>query len=163
MNRLLKKIIFLCCLFVFAVLSAQTSGERNKLKPCNRMNEFMEQKKAFLMKEVGMTPEEAKRFFPIYNKMQKSKFQLHRDLRQKIKTVEQATTKISDDTYREVSQQINNLRLKEAQIENDYYREFTHIFSPQKLYKLQKAEMNFNREMLLHGGRKGPDRKGDHK
>lgn len=152
----LKKIVPLCLLLIFissTLFGATSCPNQQRGNQKSRMAEFFEQKRAYLIKEVGMTKAESDQFFPLYDTLQKEKFRLHREVRDKVKKIKSAGDQVSDDSYLEAAQAMNDLRLKEAQLENDYYRKFSRMFSPQKLYKLQMAESNFNKEVLRRGGK----------
>lgn len=158
----LKKITGLFFGLLFAMLTLQAAdvcAQPPKGEPKGRMAEFFEQKKAYLIREVGLTQKEADQFFPIYDELQKEKFKLHREVRDKIKQIQTSGKAISDAEYAEAARAINEQKVKEAKLDNDYYRKFEKILSPQKLYKWQMAETNFGKEMMKRGAWHG-DRKG---
>ncbi|MGL4293559.1 MAG: hypothetical protein ACRCSQ_08285 [Bacteroidales bacterium] len=139
-------------IMIFSAADASDVCPRQKDANKGRMAEFFQQKKDFLIKEIGMTREEADQFFPLYDELQKKKFVLHRQLREKIKRIQNSKDAISEAEYAEVASAMNGIRLQEARLEDEYYKKFEKILSPEKLYKLQCAEHNFGKEMLRRGG-----------
>ncbi|MEG1617839.1 MAG: hypothetical protein RR202_13605 [Bacteroidales bacterium] len=119
------------------------------------VKEFMEKKKNFLIKETGMTQQEITAFFPLYEELQTKKFESQRAVRQKMKKIDQSKEPVSSQTYVEALEMMNNRQLKDAQLDNEYFKKFSKILSPEKLYRLHRAEMNFNREMLRGVGGPG--------
>ncbi|MGL5317885.1 MAG: hypothetical protein ACRC9Q_04230 [Bacteroidales bacterium] len=127
-----------------SALLAQNEGP----SPSDR-ERFKAEKMAFIVKEVGLTPEEAGKLFPIYEQMQEKMFMLHRDLRIKSRQLREKP-KVSDKEYSEMTYQMIHMDGKKATIEEAYYKEFEKILSPEKLYKLKNAENKFAVH-LFHG------------
>lgn len=159
-----RKIVFFCFGFLFmtaALMAVETCPMQQQGNQKGRMAEFFEQKRAYLIREVGMTQEETNKFFPLYDELQKEKFKLHREVRSKIKSIQTAGDAVSDKEYREGAHAMNELKLKEARLDDEYYHKFEKILSPQKLYKLQIAESNFGREMMRRGSAHGDRKRGE--
>jgi hypothetical protein len=114
----------------------------------NRFEEFYNMKREYLVKEVGMTKDEEEKFFPIYDELQKKKFEEQMNLRKKMKEVDHNKTGVSQQVYMDVADAMSNIKLKEAQLESEYFKKFKNILSPEKLFKFQHAEMRFNMEIL---------------
>lgn len=123
----------------------------------NRFEEFYNIKRQYLVKEVGMTKEEEEKFFPVYDELQKKKFDEQMNLRKTIKELDKNKETASSQSYMAVAEAMNGIKLKEAQLETEYFKKFKSILSPEKLYKLQHAEMRFNMEMLKKNNREKPN------
>ena len=121
-----------------------------------RMEEFFAQKKAYLIKEADLTDEEADAFFPLYNELQQKKFELNRDLREKLRRMEKKDETITDDAYLDAVNSVNDLSLREAQLDQEYYAKFVRVLPAKKLYKVQQAESSFVRNMM--GKRPKPEK-----
>lgn len=162
----MKKSIALLYMFFFllsSVAMAHDNGiDQQKEERKNRMMEFIEQKRNYLEREVGMTQAEMKSFFPLYNELQQKKFALHRDIRMKTRKLEEKGAQITDAEYLEAVKAVNDMDVKEAQLTKEYYDKFSKILSPQKLYKLQKAENGFAKEMMRRGPRNSENKSGSH-
>lgn len=139
---ILSVMLMLCC--TVTLFAQEGKGSSHK----SRWEEYMAQKKEYLVKEVALTKQEQDKFFPLYDELQEKRFEMQRDTRKKIKKIEQEGSEASDEDYQKVANSINNARLKEAKLENEYFRKFSEILSHKKLYKLQVAEMKFNKELL---------------
>jgi hypothetical protein len=108
---------------------------------------FIEKRNAFLIEEVGLTPEEAAKFLPLYEEFQRKKFDvgkrcrsLSRDIREK--------KEVNEANYSEAVDECVGVKLKEAKVEKEYYDKFKKILSPQKVYRLTEAEYKFAREFM---------------
>lgn len=134
--------------------NTQEIEKRGAPKSQNRFEEFKARKTAFLIKEVGITKEEGDQFFPLYNELQEKKFHIQRDVRNKKRAIDQATESVASAIYLETATAMNNAKLKEAQLDNEYFGKFKKIFSADKLYRLQVAELKFNAEALRDMHRK---------
>lgn len=113
---------------------------------------FKAEKMAFIVKEVGLSPEEAGKFFPLYDQMQEKTYALHRDLRMKSRELRK-NEKATDKEYLNMVYQMIRQDCQKAAIEESYYKEFEKILSPEKLYKLRCAENKFAVH-LFHGKEK---------
>lgn len=131
-------------LLMLAVIPSVYAQQHRK----DHVDDYMAQKKAFLMKETQMSEQEAAQVFPLYIELQKKKFNLQREVRRELRAIHQQKGKISDETYRKASRMINDAKMKDAELENEYYQRFAKILTPQKLFLLQKAELDFHREVL---------------
>lgn len=131
-------------IFVIMIASLSLSALfAQKTTPSSKdIEQFKAEKLAFIVKEVGLTPEEAGKLFPIYDQMQEKLYMLHRNLRMKsreLKNKKQAT----DKEYKAMVYQMIRQDSQKAAIEESYYKEFEKILSSEKLYKLKNAENKF--------------------
>lgn len=110
---------------------------------------FKAEKMAFIVKEVGLTPEEAGKLFPVYDQMQEKIYTLHRDLKMKSRELRKKEN-ATDKEYTDIVYQMIRQDCQKAAIEEAYYKEFEKILSPEKLYKLKNAENKFAVH-LFHG------------
>lgn len=150
-----SKFTLLLLLFAFTLAPLASAHPRCCTPPQQqesmkkRMEEFFEQKKSYLTQEAELTQEEADAFFPLYNELQQKKFDLNRDLREKLRKMEKRDDTIADDEYLDAVNAVNDLNLKEAQLDQEYYAKFARILPAKKLYKLQQADGNFARTMMM--------------
>ena len=100
------------------------------------------QRIAFITKELSLTPDEATRFWPIYNEY-KDALRAMRDEFERPDLENITDEEASAIIERHLQQEQKRLELKR----NMMTRLRTAI-SPRKILQLQKAEMEFNRELL---------------
>ncbi len=103
---------------------------------------FLIKRSAFIIAELGLTPEEAEIFIPLCEELQQKKFEVGHKCR-KLSREMKSNKNPTDPDYTEVIDECLNVGLKEAQLEQEYYERFKEILSPSKLYKLRDAEQKF--------------------
>lgn len=147
----MKKVLTLMCLSIFFSwsLSAQIPSEsREKIKAL---------KIAYLTEQLNLTPQEAEKFWPIYNAHDEE----HNSLRYK--------TRLAYNKAIEQNKSVDNISEKEAQkiillkLETDkkiyesqskFIAKVKKVLSYKKIMKLQVAEMEFGRKLMRKYKRK---------
>ncbi len=121
-------------------------GRRNKQ---NERRENIESMKiGFLTKKLNLTPEEAQKFWPIYNQYQDKMDDLRKKRRQDNREAKQNFDELSD---KEVEQAVDNeilFRQKELEIQKEYHSKFKAVLPIKKVAKLYQAEEQFKRVLL---------------
>lgn len=135
-------------LFGVLALSAQDKGVKqgNREKFMTEMRNF---KHDFLAKELDLSKDEQREFFPVYDKMEDEIGKLNdetRQLERKIEKDKNATDLEIETATRAIVEQ----KGKEADIEEEYYEKFKSILSPRQLFNLKNAERKFNQELMRH-------------
>lgn len=114
----------------------------------------------FITRELQLTPDEAKAFWPIYNAMEAELKKANRDpLREGLKTVrgEGGIDNLSDAQARELLAEIDKVGAEREAIRRTYQKEFLKVLPPQKVLKLHVAERKFKQEVMerLRDAREG--------
>ena len=134
MNTKILIITMLCPLFIL--------GQNHRM---DKKREKIEvQKIAFITKQLGLTPEEAQKFWPVYNQFSDARKQLHEQHKENRKNIDN----LSDS---EIEKLIDNhiiLDQKELDLKKKYHEEFKKVLSNKKIAKLYHAEMMFKAELL---------------
>ncbi len=142
----MKKTLFLLSIsFIFInvlFINAQSSS-----KSLMNLQAFEKNKQEFIIKEAGLTKEEADKFFPLNNELQKKKLELHQKYKENMRQTEEAEN-ISDEAYEQLIEENLNLKMKEAELDKEYSEMFNKLMSPHKLFKAQQAERFFMQEEL---------------
>ena len=134
MNSKTLIIAILCPLFMLAQ-NHKMDKKREKIEV---------QKIAFITKQLDLTPEEAQKFWPVYNQFSDARKQLHEQHKKNRKNIDD----LSDS---EIEQIIDNhiiLDQKELDIKKKYHAEFKKVLSNKKIAKLYHSEDQFKRELL---------------
>ncbi len=133
----MKKLILIVFLFVSAATMAQQRLSRE---------EFLSKKKAYITEQACLTESEAARFFPLYF-----------ELRGKVRKMDEAVCqneeelckgKPTEAEYNQVLEKMYNNRIETAKLEKQYYFKFKAFLTNEKIYKIQKAEIDFHRTIL---------------
>lgn len=104
---------------------------------------FQEMVEASLTQAAGLTPDEAKAFFPPYNEMRAKQ----RDMGKQIGELKKNASGDAK-AYAETIQRINQLKVDMAVIEQTFYKRVLKDVPAEKVFKVIKAEDDFHRRMV---------------
>ena len=144
-------LVILCCFMSlnFAVLAQ--NNERRK----ENFEKFKAERKEFISKEMKLTDDESKAFWPLCDEYQLKKFELNKDLRAEINKIRQAKKDkktVSEADYKKVIQLRASVKIKEAQLEEEYMNKFLKVLSAEKVFLYQRTEQQFAGEMVKKRG-----------
>jgi hypothetical protein len=146
-NKLLVLIILLLSIHSFS--QSKFGEKREQIKAL---------KVGFITNELALTPEEASRFWPIYNVFDDKQFELRH---QKMKSIKD---RLEDESIDKMNEKEATILLAQIESNEDelyvtrkkFNANLKGIISPIKIIKLKKAEENFNRKLLQQYRDKGP-------
>lgn len=138
-------------LLIFSLVLALAAYAQPKGKGGPDREKFYEQLRPyqheFLTKELDLSKEQARDFFPIYDKMDDELKKIGNETRELERDV--LKNKEATDTEIEAaSQAIFAQKEKEGKIELEYYNKFKEILQPRQLLKLKSAERRFTQRLL---------------
>ena len=113
---------------------------------------------AFLTERLELTPDVAKKFWPIYNEFGQKKDDLRIE-RSKLR-LDLSKSELSNEDAERILKSEFELKQKELDLEREYYKKFSNVLDPKGVVNLLKSEMDFNREMLRRLRRQGQGRGG---
>ena len=142
-------ILFLLSIPVFAQHQSDVKSEKIKAL-----------KISFITTELALTPDEAARFWPIYNAFDNRQFELrHLKMRSfKDKMNDENLAKMNDKEAVALLTQMESSEDELYQIRKKFMASLSGILSPIKIIKLKKAEIDFNRKLLQQYRDKGQKR-----
>jgi hypothetical protein len=137
-----NRIIILLVFCFFAPVIWATKGCDQRISP----DDFKNRQKAFITEKAELTKQEAAKFFPIYLELQDKK----KDLNDQIfeLTYQERNEALTEEQYKAILAKIHELRVAQNKLDVVYHEKFTKILSYVKIYRVQKAEMRFHRELL---------------
>lgn len=140
-----KQFILIVSLFLFTLmpLSAQQGNSKKQFD----IEKFKKEKAEFLSKEIGLTDMEAKAFIPLVNELIDKKFQLNKSIRGETKSLRSKKER-TDADYKKMIEASYDLRTKELELDKEYYIKFQKVLPAEKIYKYQRAETKFMRNMV---------------
>jgi len=142
------KIFFILLFLSAAFLSADAQqGQGNQHRKRFNLEEYKQQRNTFLIKEVGLTDDEAKQFLPMSDELMTKKYELNKEVRKEAKVLMSKTTTTQAE-YEVLLNKVLDLRIKEAELEKEYYQKFKKVLSAEKLYKYHRAEMKFTKSIV---------------
>ncbi len=132
----MKKLILFTLLLVIAGIQIQAQKLTRE--------EFIEKKRAYITEQAGLTEAESIKFFPLYfelrGKIRSLENTSHEDALKKAKPSEQEYSAVLEKRY--------DNRIESARLEKEYYYKFRSFLTNEKIYKINKAEIDFHRTIL---------------
>lgn len=162
MTRKIFYLTFLFCLSFALNTSAQQGNKDNDQQKKARFEEFKAKREAYISKEMELTDDESKAFWPICNDLQEKKFQLNRTLRAEIRKIQSATKEgkeVSDTEYNKIIDLTAETKIKEAQLDKEYIEKFKKIIPAEKVYKYLRAEQHFAKMTIGERGKRQNNQK----
>ncbi|HNP32280.1 MAG TPA: sensor of ECF-type sigma factor [Flavobacterium sp.] len=107
-------------------------------------------KVAFITNELSLTPDEAAKFWPLYNAFEDKQQEIRK---QKLKGYldrmdDDSFDKLSDKDAATILSQMESTEDELYQLKKKFTASLKGVISPVKILKLKKAEENFNRKLL---------------
>jgi hypothetical protein len=102
---------------------------------------------AFIITELGLSPEEAAAFLPLCGEYRKKKFEAGRDCRRSLRELRKDEGS-ADSRYSQAVDCCVTADLKVAQLSEVYYERFKKVLPPAKLFRYRDAEQKFIRRFL---------------
>ena len=134
--------------YLFLLLSVTIYGQNERLK--EKKDQIKAMKVAFLTSELNLTPDEAEKFWPVYNTYDDKQFELRH---QKMKT---CSKKLNDGSLDNMSDKealafLNQIESTDEElysIRKKFNSAVRNILPPTKILKLRKSELDFDRKLL---------------
>ena len=134
-------------LFLFIFLCSFSSFAQGNQKRNFDKEAYLAKRNAFIMAEMGLTPEEAAAFIPLCNELHQKMYEAGRRCR-KLSRELKHNKNASDADYLEAINEAVEADIRVAELERDYYKKFKEVLPPKKLYKYKDAEMKFTKEYM---------------
>ena len=156
----MKKIITIIAAAT-AILCFSTSASAHKRCGEDWKEKMRSEKIAFLTTEIGLTPEEAQAFWPVYNQVEKDKDEAMHNV---IKAYKELCKAIEDGS-KDVSALLDKYIAAQAkmnEVENGVAAKYKAVLPVEKVAKLYVSEERFRRNHIrrLHGGEGRPGQPG---
>lgn len=133
--------------FIFSSVSTSFAQPENK-KHEERWEKYRAEKIAFLTSNLELSPAEAQKFWPVYNQLEKERWEAQIFRRQMEEKVIEAEETMSDQKIKQLTREFAGSLRKEADLLVNYNEKFLEILPPGKVLKLYKAENEFRMYMI---------------
>ena len=142
--KALKILVFLALAGTSILANAQDDGPDI---PPERMKEIKAQKSAFITQRLGLSTEEARMFWPVYDRFEADLSASRKDMREDRKGRRPGASMTEDEASKVIAA---DLRSKQDQLDirKRYIVEFIKCIGAVKTVQLEQAERDFNRELL---------------
>lgn len=116
------------------------------------LSELREYKHDFLAKELKLTKEQQREFFPLYDEMEGEIEKVNTETRSlEAKVNEDADA--GDLELENAARTVFVQKKTEGEIELNYFDKYKEILSPRQLLRLKNAERRFTQQLVKHHGR----------
>ncbi len=136
--------IFSLFLVILSAAFAQSKNEDHK----DRWEKYRAEKVAFLTSNLELTPAEAQRFWPVYNQLEKERWEAQKQRREMEERVLEAEESMSNEKIKQLTRNFAGTLEKEAKMVANYNEKFLEILPPRKVLKLYKSENEFRMYMI---------------
>ena len=143
-------------------LTAQPPGPpRDRMDRGDRKEQIESMKIAFLTKKLDLTPDEAKRFWPVFNQFTDEIQGLRKDRKDKIRDARDDFDKLSDKDVEKLVDDEIIFRQQELDVIKKYHAQFKSVLPIKKVARLYRAQEEFKRELLERIKDRREDRRED--
>jgi hypothetical protein len=141
----MKKIIVFT---LFSIIMVTAFAQPHKSRNEERWEKYRSEKIAFLTTNLELTPDEAQRFWPVYNQLEKERWESQKQRREMEEKVLEAEETMPDPMIKELTREFAGSMKKEADMLASYNEKFLTILPPRKVLKLYKSENEFRMYMI---------------
>ena len=103
---------------------------------------------AFFTKRLNLTPQEAEKFWPVYNEFQNKRSSVQVEKMQLNRNVNQNELNMSEKELTDAGDKLISLQMQEANLAMEYHKKFKEILSPVKVIRLYQAENQYRLQLL---------------
>jgi len=139
MEQTIKFGILVLLLFAQFSLIAQKVKIKDRIEPL---------KIAYITQKLGLTSEEAQKFWPVYNKFNDDLQKLRSSTKDKLADELSELASMSETDAEKTLNEMLNYKISEAEMIKKYASEFKKVLPIKKVVMLYKAENDFKRELL---------------
>jgi hypothetical protein len=136
----MKTYRYILILFIF-LLCKEAFGQGNDAR-----EKIEAARIALITERLGLTPEQAEKFWPIYNEYGQKRRDLSRDLQRARNQVD--INNMTEEQSQNLMNMSLDIRERQVQLEKQYAQRLTNVISSQQLLSLKKAEDDFRRMIL---------------
>ena len=149
----IKSFILLVSLMVFSIsLKAQETQSKS-----DKEQEIKSQKIAFFSDKIGLTPEEAQVFWPIYNNYWAKKNEVIANRKKNMIYFADHSENMSNNEMIKYADQYINYEIQLAELLDEYHIKFKKILPIEKVMKIYLADYEFKTYLLKKVRESGKD------
>ncbi|MEI6275806.1 MAG: hypothetical protein WCP08_07440 [Prolixibacteraceae bacterium] len=143
-------------LLIFTLFCSLQLMAQRQMDP-KMIEEIKSKKVAFLTDQVGITAKEGEKFWPVFNQLEKERYELM-DKRKNLEESPEDKSVKSEEYYRKLANEIIAFHVRESKMLEEYNIRFLSILPAEKVVKLYRSERKF-RSYLMQEMRKKDDEK----
>ena len=140
----MKQIIINTLIILIAVINSQAQ----KSSHAEKLEKYRSEKVAFLTSKLDLNSNEAQKFWPVYNQLEKEKWEIQKSRRAIEEKIRDAEASLSEAEIIKLTRNFAGSMQKEADIMIKYNEKFLKLLPPQKVLNLYQAENEFRVFMI---------------
>ncbi|NLO03596.1 MAG: hypothetical protein GX126_14970 [Bacteroidales bacterium] len=140
----MKQIIINTLIILIAVINSQAQ----KSSHAEKLEKYRSEKVAFLTSKLDLNSNEAQKFWPVYNQLEKEKWEIQKSRRAIEEKIRDAEASLSEAEIIKLTRNFAGSMQKEADIMIKYNEKFLKLLPPQKVLNLYQAENEFRVYMI---------------
>jgi len=153
----MNKLLVLCIALLVFMMNVLTGSAQNRKQGNGPQRERIDaQKVAFITDQLQLTPEEAQRFWPVYNQFNSQKEDMNRDFMQANQKYRKNEDTMTDKDATELSDSYIKHAQKVVDLQKEFHGKLKDVLPPKKLLKLYNVERDFQRLLLQRLGERKP-------
>lgn len=152
LNRAMKRLLFAFMLFVL-LMPANVIAQNPAMEKLNAY------KIAFFTRRLNLTPQEAEKFWPVYNEYQNKRMQIQTERARVNRDVNQNELNMSEKEMIEIADKLISMEVDEAMLAQEYHKRFKEVLTPQKVIRLYQAENQYRLQLLNELRENNPERR----
>lgn len=138
----MNKVLITTCILLIIALKGYTQHHHHSKEEFEKIEAA---KIAHITTAVGLTPNQAEDFWPLYNEYSQKRRELKHERKDLMRNSDQLT---DDKLILKSFDRIDELRLMELNLDQAYRKKFLIILSPNQVMKLYRAEKEFFRMIM---------------
>lgn len=147
----MNKHILLSLVILISTLCPLLPAAQDRLSDSDRQrwpSELRTYKHDYLVKELDLTKDQQREFFPLYDKMEDEVERISSETRALEAKADNKDA--SDLEIENAARTVFEQKRAEGQIEMTYFEKFKEILSPRQLLRLKNAERKFTQQLVKH-------------
>lgn len=110
------------------------------------MDKIQSARIALITERLGLTPDQAEKFWPVYREFNEQRRDLRSQMRSTREGVDPQT--LTDEQGREMMSKALELKQRELDLEKEYSQKMLNVISTQQVMSLRRAEDDFRRMLM---------------
>jgi len=137
-------LINILCIISLSMLVAQ---ERKAPSP-EMWEKIKAEKISFFTSKMDLTPAEAQAFWPVYNELEKKRFDIQRQIHDFERMTDEDYAKLSEAEILKMTNNYIDSFEKEANLRKEYHKQFLKILPQKKVLMMYRTENEFRGHMI---------------
>ena len=145
MKQIKRSLFLLLCI---SCITLQAQPPRGGMDDGDRKEKIESMKIAFITNKLDLTPDEAKKFWPVFNQYTDELQGLRKDRRERMRDAREDFDKLGDKEVEKVVDDEIVFRQQELDVQKKYHAQFKSVLPIKKVARLYRAQEEFKRELL---------------